>query len=110
MQWVWDNAVLLAFLVGLVAALAGLALLGARAWGAYRAVRGASRQLGAAGQALSAEAARVSAAVAALPERQAEIQAAVEQLRERAQALGVLARHVVIAQRILLGPLRYMGR
>jgi hypothetical protein len=109
-DWIWDNAVLLAFLVGLAAALIGLALLGLRAWGAWRALRGATRSLGAAGQALAADAARVSAAVSALPQRQAEVQAAIETLRFRAQALGVLSRHVVLAQRVLLGPLRYLGR
>lgn len=110
MDWVWDNAVLLAFLVGLAAVLVALAVLALRGWALYRTIRRNTRALGAAAAALSADVQRVADAAALLPERQAEVQQAVADVQRRAAALGVLARHTVLAQRILLGPLRYVGR
>jgi DMSO reductase anchor subunit len=109
-QWLVDNAVLVAFIVFLVLLLGSLAHLGLRAWRAFRRVRRASRALGAAAQALSADVQRVSDAVAALPRRQEELQEAIAQVQRSAAAVGVLARHAVVAQRVLLAPLRYIGR
>lgn len=107
--WLNDNAVLVAFLVGLIAVLAALAVLGVRAWRAYGQVKSAATVLSAAGGALAADVNRVSAAAAALPERQAELQQAIVDLQRRAAAIGVLARHTVIAQRILRRPLWFVG-
>lgn len=107
--WLNDNAVLVAFLVGLVAVLAALVVLGIRTWRAYRQVKSAATVLSAAGGALAADVSRVGAAAAALPERQAELQQAIVDLQRRAAAIGVLARHTVIAQRILRRPLWFVG-
>ena len=107
--WISDNAVLLAFLIGLIAVLAALALLAVRALGAMRRVKTATVALSDAGGALAEDVNRVSAALAALPERQAELQQAIADLRGRAAAAGVLARHTMIAQRILRRPLWFVG-
>lgn len=108
-QWANDNAVLLAFLVGLVAVLVSLVVLGLRGWTAYKQVRVATIALAASGSALAEDVNRVSEALAALPERQAELQQAITDLQRRAAAVGVLARHTVIAQRILRRPLWFVG-
>lgn len=110
MRWIWDNAVLVAFLVGLSAVLLGIALAAIRGLGAWRAMRAATRTMGAAGGALSDDVARVTAAVAGLSDRSGEVQTAVALVRERAAAIAVLARHVGVAQRVLLAPVRYLGR
>jgi hypothetical protein len=108
-QWANDNAVLLAFLVGLVAVLASLVVLALRGWTAYKQVKVASTTLAASGAALAEDVNRLSEALAALPERQAELQQAITDLQRRAAAVGVLARHTVIAQRILRRPLWFVG-
>lgn len=110
MQWLVDNAVLVAFIVWLVLVLASLAYLGLRGWQAYRRLRRSSKVLGAAAQTLSADVQRVSDAVAALPRRQEELQEAILQAQRSAAAVGILARHAVVAQRILLSPAKYLGR
>ncbi len=109
MQWANDNAVLLAFLVGLVAVLASMVVLALRGWTAYKQVKVASTVLAASGAALAEDVNRLSEALAALPERQAELQQAITDLQRRAAAVGVLARHTVIAQRILRRPLWFVG-
>ncbi len=108
-NWLIDNAVLVSFLVGLVAVLVALVVLGVRAWGAYKRVRSATATLSQAGGALAADVDRVSAAMAALPERQLELQQAITDLQQRAAAAGVLARHAIAAQRILRSPLWFVG-
>jgi hypothetical protein len=108
-SWLNDNAVLVAFLVGTVAVLAAIAVLVVRGLRAWRQVRSAATVLSAAGGALADDVSRVSAALAALPERQAELQQAITDLQRRAAAVGVLARHTMIAQRILRRPLWFVG-
>jgi len=108
-NWLIDNAVLVSFLVGLVAVLVALVVLGVRVWGAYKRVRSATATLSRAGGALAADVNRVSAALAALPERQLELQQAITDLQQRAAAVGVLARHAIAAQRILRSPLWFVG-
>ncbi|HWH15765.1 MAG TPA: hypothetical protein VNT51_13560 [Miltoncostaeaceae bacterium] len=110
MNWIWDNAVLLAFLVGLVAVLVALAVLVLRGLRLYRTVRRSAGTMSAAARALADDVQRVADAAAGVPERQAEIARTLEDVQRQAAALGVLARHTLAAQRILLGPLRYMGR
>ena len=109
-NWVIDNAVLVSFLVGLVAVLAALVVLAVRVRGAYVKVQAATTTLAAAGGALAEDVNRVSVALAALPERQLEVQQAVTDLQARAAAVGVLARHALAAQRILRGPLWFVGQ
>lgn len=110
MQWVIDNVVLVCFLVGAAAVVAALIVLGVRVAGAYRRVQTATVALSAAGRALAADVDRVTAALDALPDRQIEVQQAINELSQRAAALGVLARHALIAQRILRSPLWFVGR
>jgi hypothetical protein len=107
--WLIDNAVLVSFLVGLVAVLAALVILAVRIYGAYVTVRAATTTLSNAGGALAEDVNRVSAALAALPERQLEVQQAITDLQQRAAAVGVLARHAMAAQRILRSPLWFVG-
>jgi hypothetical protein len=108
-NWLIDNAVLVSFLVGLVAVLAALVILAVRIYGAYVTVRGATATLSSAGGALAEDVNRVTAALAALPERQLEVQQAISDLQQRAAAVGVLARHAMAAQRILRSPLWFVG-
>jgi hypothetical protein len=108
-NWLIDNAVLVSFLVGLVAVLIALVILVVRALGAYRRVRVATTTLSKAGGALAEDVNRVTAALAALPERQLELQQAITDLQQRAAAVGVLARHAIAAQRILRSPLWFVG-
>ena len=110
MNWLIDNAVLVSFLVGLVAVLVALVVLGVRVWGAYKRFRSATATLSQAGGALAADVDRVSAAMAALPERQLELQQAITDLQQRAAAAAVLARHAIAAQRMLRSPLWFVGR
>ncbi len=109
-NWLIDNAVLVSFLVGLVAVVVALVVLAVRARGAYVRVRAATKTLSEAGAALSEDVTRVTTALAALPERQLEVQQAITDLQQRAAAAGVLARHAVAAQRILRSPLWFVGR
>jgi hypothetical protein len=109
-QWLIDNAVLVAFLAGLVAVLVALVVLAVRMLGAYRRVRTATVALSAAGGALAGDVDRVTAALAALPERQAEVQQAIADLSQRAAAVCVLARHYLVAERILRSPFWFVGR
>jgi hypothetical protein len=109
-NWLIDNAVLVSFLVALVAVLLSLAVLGIRIGGAYRRVRVATKTLSVAGGALADDVHRVVAALAALPDRQAEVQQAITELSQRAAAVGVLARHAMAAHRILRSPLWFVGR
>lgn len=108
-NWLIDNAVLVSFLVGLVAVLAALVILAVRIHGAYVTVRAATTTLSTAGGALAEDVSRVSAALAALPERQLEVQQAITDLQQRAAAVGVLARYAIAAQRILRSPLWFVG-
>ncbi len=109
-NWVVDNAVLVSFLVGLVAVLCALVVLAVRMRGAYVRVRAATTTLSAAGGALAEDVNRVTVALAALPERQLEVHQAIADLQARAAAVGVLARHAVVAQRILRRPLWFVGQ
>jgi cell division protein FtsB len=109
-NWLIDNAVLVSFLVALVAVLISLVVLGIRIGGAYRRVRVATKTLSVAGGALADDVHRVVAALAALPDRQAEVQQAITELSQRAAAVGVLARHAMAAHRILRSPLWFVGR
>jgi hypothetical protein len=108
-NWLIDNAVLVSFLVGLVAVLLALAVLAVRVRGAYVRVQAATKTLSAAAGALAEDVNRVTAALAALPERQLEVQQAITDLQQRAAAVGVLARHALAAQRILRSPLWFVG-
>ena len=110
MDWIWEHAVLLAVLVAIVAVLAAIAYLALQIWDTWRSVKAANRIVGPAAEALSRDVARVSAAAERVSSRPAEIQAAVAQLQHRAQALGVLATHASLARRVLMSPLRYIGR
>ena len=109
MNWLIDNAVLVSFLVGLVAVVLALVVLAVRVRGAYARVKVATKALSQAGEALAEDVNRVSVALAALPERQLELQQAITDLQQRAAAAGVLARHALAAQRILRSPLWFVG-
>jgi len=108
-NWVIDNAVLVSFLVGLVAVLVALVVLAVRVRGAYVRIQAATKTLSEAAGALAADVNRVSVALAALPERQLEVQQAITDLQQRAVAVGVLARHAHVSQRILRSPLWFVG-
>lgn len=110
MDWIWDNAVLVAFLIGLVAILVSLLLLALRGWRLYKDVRGATASLNASAAVLSADVQRVTDAVNALPRRQADIQTAIADVQRSAAALGILAGHLSASQKTLMGPLKYIGR
>ncbi|MEQ8834826.1 MAG: hypothetical protein RIB67_10355 [Miltoncostaeaceae bacterium] len=106
MDWIIDNLVLIAFLVGLAGALAGLAVLGLsglRLWRTTKAALGVTQ--GATAE-LTAEVERLQAATDALPARQAQVQGEVSDLMGRIAALGVVAS----AAGRLLGAVRAPGR
>lgn len=109
-NWLIDNAILMSFLVALAAVLAALIVLAVRIRGAYCRVRTATTALSEAGRVLAEDVNRVTAALAALPDRQTEVQQAIADLSQRAAAVGVLARHAMVAQRILRSPLWFVGR
>lgn len=91
MQWIYDNLVWLAFVIGLAAIVAGLvamAVAGLRLW---RVGRAAASNAGRAGEALSADVARLQASLDALPQRQEQLQAEISDLQGRVDALSVLA-------------------
>ena len=110
MNWLIDNAVLVSFLVALVAIVIALVVLAVRIRGAYCRVRAATTALSEAGRALADDVNRVTAALAALPDRQTEVQEAITHLSQSAAAVGVLARHALVAHRILRSPLWFFGR
>lgn len=110
MNWIWDHAVPLAFLVFLVLVLGTLLVLALCGLRLFRTVKRSTRTMSAAAAALSADVQRVADAARGLPERQGEIGDVLADVQRQAAALGVLTRHALAAQRILLGPLRYMGR
>lgn len=91
MEWIVDNLVLVAFLVGLAGTLAGLAVLGIAALRLWRSAKGAIKATGTATDTLTAEVNRLQARVDALPARQAEVLGEVEDLQRRIAALGVVA-------------------
>ncbi len=110
MQWLDDNAVLVAFVFSAVVVLVAIVHLALRAWSLYK---GAKRQMGRVTPlttALQQEAGRLQARADAIPRRQAEIQASVVATQRHAAALGVMATHATQARRTLLAPLRYIGR
>ena len=75
-----------------------------------KGVRVATTALSEAGRALADDVNRVTAALAALPDRQTEVQEAITHLSQSAAAVGVLARHALVAHRILRSPLWFFGR
>ncbi|MCB0882982.1 MAG: hypothetical protein KDC33_12310 [Thermoleophilia bacterium] len=110
MEWLADNAVLVAFLFAAVVVLAAMALAGWRGWRLYRAARAEGVRVTALTDSLSAEAARLQARADAIPRRQAEIQGTVGRIQREAAVLGVMASHATAARRTLMAPLRYIGR
>lgn len=110
MRWLSDNAVLVSFLVALVAVLAAIAYAALKGWALYR---GSKRQVARVTPLTAGLQNRVAAAQAKadrIPRRQGDIQARLEHAKAHAAAVGVMASHASRAQRTLLAPLRYIGR
>lgn len=110
MDFIVDNGVALSAIALGVLVLAGLAVAAISGLRLWRVLKGTQRRVAGATADLMAETDRLSAALAAMPERQAELQDSIASLGVRVRVLGLLARTASEAAAVLRSPLSYLGR